>query len=276
MARVIAPVAAAAAVLLTFAPADVTSRRARRSLCDRVARALAAADVDVDARQAVVAWAAGVAVTTLVAGLVLGPLPGGFAFICVAVAPAAWLHANRDRAQRHADLALPALLEAAAASVRAGDSLRTALLAAATATSGHAADDLRDELLLSDRRTAVAVARWEQRWPTANFGLAAAAVSVAIEVGGAAARSLDAVAATIRDRHAIAHDVRVLSTQARVSAFVLGVAPVAFGALAGAIDPSTATFLLASTPGHLCRVVGLALDGIGLLWMQRLTAAVQR
>ncbi len=276
MAALIAAFTAAAAVVLAFAPAGVSPRGASRSLLDRVARALAAADVDADARAAVTGWVCSGAATAVAAALLLGPLVGAVSLACAVGAPAGWLHGNRDRAQRRADEALPELLEAAAASVRAGDSLRTALLAAATTTNGRAADELRDELLLADRRTAVAVSRWAQRWPSANVRLTAAAVAVAMEVGGAAARSLDAVAATIRERQAIAHDVRVLSTQARVSAFVLGIAPIVFGALAGAIDPSTATFLVATTPGHVCLVVGLALDAAGLLWMQRLTAAVQR
>ena len=276
MAGVIAAVAAAAAVLLAFAPADAVPRGRRQSLADRLGRALEGADIDVEARRLALPWVASAVVLALAAAVAGGPLVGAVVLGAMGGAPAAWLHANRDRSRRRADSCLPPLLEAAAAGVRAGESLRTALMAAAASTEGRAAGDLRRELSLPDRRTGAAVLRWEQRWPTANVALAAAAVAVAIEVGGAAARSLDAVAATIRERQAIAHDVRVLSTQARVSAFVLGIAPLVFGALAGVIDPSTATFLVATTPGHLCLVTGLALDAAGLFWMHRLTDAVQR
>ena len=55
-----------------------------------------------------------------------------------------------------------------------------------------------------------------------------------------------------------------------MSALVIGLAPIAFGVFAGSTDPRTAQFLLHTSAGLVLLVVGLTLDGLGWLWMQRL------
>ena len=65
-------------------------------------------------------------------------------------------------------------------------------------------------------------------------------------------------------------ELRALSSQARISALVIGLAPVGFGAFAAATDPRTSEFLLHTPAGLILLVTGLALDGVGWLWMQRL------
>jgi tight adherence protein B len=104
--------------------------------------------------------------------------------------------------------------------------------------------------------------------------LAVAALSLGAETGGASAQAIDGVTATIRTNLAIAGEVRALSSQARLSALVIALAPIAFSFLAFTTDGTTASFLLGTPLGLVCVVLGLGLDAVGWFWMRRLTAAV--
>ena len=185
-----------------------------------------------------------------------------------------------DRRRAHADQAVPDALEVAAGALRAGASLRGALAEAAAVVPPPLAGELAAVVARAESGTRLADALddWSaaRSSPSPSVRLAAAALALASETGGAAARTLDGVAATLRDRHAVQREVQVLATQARVSAAVLGAAPIGFTVVAAAIDPRTAGFLLGTKAGQACLAAGLALDAIGLAWMQHLTRSVGR
>jgi tight adherence protein B len=101
--------------------------------------------------------------------------------------------------------------------------------------------------------------------------LAVAALCLGADTGGAQARAVDGVAMTIRSRLAVAGEVRALASQARVSALVIAVSPVAFGAFAAATDRRSAGFLFRTPLGLSCLVAGLALDAVAAAWMARIT-----
>jgi tight adherence protein C len=100
--------------------------------------------------------------------------------------------------------------------------------------------------------------------------LAAAALALGSEIGGAAARSLDGVADTLRDRNGLQHEVRALSSQARASAVVIGLAPFVFSIVVALTDPGSIAFLLGSPVGLACLTCGLAADALGAWWMRRI------
>ena len=118
-----------------------------------------------------------------------------------------------------------------------------------------------------------AVDRWAAR-PHASpaVRLAAAALGLSVDAGGEAARSMDRVAATLRERRELQAEVHALATQARASAGVLGIAPVAFTALVSTIEPGTVRFLFTTPVGLLCLVGGLGLEAAGALWMARIVS----
>jgi tight adherence protein B len=108
------------------------------------------------------------------------------------------------------------------------------------------------------------------RRPSPGVRLAVAALCLGLDTGGAQARAVDGVAATMRERLGVEAEVRALASQARMSAVVIGLAPLGFGAFAAATDPRTSEFLLHTSVGLALVCVGLLLDGAGWLWMQRL------
>jgi len=98
----------------------------------------------------------------------------------------------------------------------------------------------------------------------------AAALSLASETGGTAARAVDGVAATLRERIEVADEVRALGAQARLSAVVIAVAPIGFGLVAAATDPRTLSFLVSTPVGFACLVAGITLDLLAYAWMRRI------
>ena len=212
-------------------------------------------------------------------GAVLGGLGGGPATALLGLGAAIagpWLllGARRGRAAAAVEAALPPVLEATARGLRAGASLPVALAAAASGAAPAVASDLA---LLTEGAAesglVAALDRWAAARPLPGVRLAGAALALTVEVGGGGARALDGVALTLRQRQAVAGEVRALATQARLSAVVLTLAPVAFAALAAAGDPRTAAVLLRSPVGQGCLAVGLGLDAAGAAWMARITRA---
>jgi tight adherence protein B len=184
------------------------------------------------------------------------------------------LDALHGRAGLEIDRALPDVLEATARSLRSGTSLRIALSEATAHAPPRLHDGLAAAVLAAERGVPLvdAIDAWAGAMPGEGVRLAAAALALSSELGGAAARSLDGVAATLRDRNGLRREVRALSSQARASAVVIGVAPVGFAVLAAAVDPRTLAFLLRTPTGIACLLVGVVLDGLGAAWMHRLAA----
>ena len=180
----------------------------------------------------------------------------------------------RSRRARQADAALPVALESVARSLRSGATLGHAVGEAAAAVPGEVGADLAR---VADHAVAaglvVALDAWAGARPSATVRLAATALILAADTGGAAAAAVDGLAATLRQRLAAAADVRALATQARLSAAVIGAAPVAFAVMSSAADHRAGEFLLGTPAGLACLAAGVALDVTGLLWMARITRA---
>ncbi len=187
----------------------------------------------------------------------------------VAVAIALVLLVVGDRAAVLVDRELPALLATVAAGVRSGASLRVAIGEGAARTRGPVADDLNrlvDELATGHGLVEV-LDRWADARPTAGVRMTGAALSLAAETGGAGARTIDGVAATLRDRLAVDRELAALSSQARASAIVIGLSPLGFVILTGASDPAAWTFFVSTPAGLACLAVGCVLDAAGAAWM---------
>jgi tight adherence protein B len=229
---------------------------------------LEAADLAIDPAVAARCWLAAVGGLAALAGAV-----GGLGLLVVGLAagvllPVIALAAVDDRRDARLERELPALLEAVARSLRSGAAIPAALREAAD-TGSLAAEDLAFVLGDVDRGRPLtgALDRWTERRPVPGVRLAVGALTVALASGGAPARAVDGVAATLRERAEVDREVRALATQARASAVVITVSPLAFAALGVLGDERTATFLLRTPSGLACLAVGVALDGLGAWWM---------
>lgn len=280
-----AALAAVSALLVAGAAHDLTRRRAaaraRRRLAPdapspgppaRFVSALADADLPFRPEHAWLAWL-GAVVAAAAGGLAVAGPPAAVVFLVVAGgAPAVVLRVLRGRADAGAERALPAALELVARSLRGGASFREAL--AEAAPPGRLGGDLRTVVAEAEAGSPLtaALGAWAERRPSRGVRLAVAALALGAESGGATARAVDGVAATLRANDAVAAEARALASQARISALVIALAPVAFTLLAAGADPRTTEFLLRTPVGLGCLAAGLALDAAAAVWMHRLTA----
>jgi tight adherence protein B len=179
-----------------------------------------------------------------------------------------------------ADRELPIVLESVARRLRSGASLAQAV----TEARPDAGCFLRASWEDFSRRARVhGVAVAADGWAAAvsqnspdrpAVRLAAAALALAAETGGAPARAVDGVAATLRSRAAVESELRALTSQAKASAAVIALSPLAFAAFSGVTDPRIAAFARTSA-GTILVLAGLGLDGLGAWWMARLCRSVQ-
>ncbi|MGI9120234.1 MAG: type II secretion system F family protein [Acidimicrobiales bacterium] len=239
---------------------------------DWVARRLVASGV-IDGTGLWAGWLVALATGVPTAVLVGGP---GLAVVVAAAAvgaPVGAMLVTSGRADRLLEQGLPDALEGMARSLRTSASLRQAVEEAGGTTPGLLGDDLRGVAVevANGEALANALDAWGGRRPLPGVRLAVSALGLGAETGGAHARSLDGVAATIRSRMAVGREVRALSSQARLSGVVITLAPLGFSALAAATDDRTAGFLLRTPLGLVCLTAGLVLDGVAALWMHRLS-----
>lgn len=242
----------------------------------RLSSALADAALDVAPDAIATGAVAGGGVACVVGALLGGP---ALAFLLPALLGAGAvgaLVALRGRGDRLYAQTLPLGLDLVARSLRTGASLHQAVGEAGDATPGAVGSDLRAiaaECRLG-RPLVAAVEAWAVRRPLPAVRLAAAALCLGAETGGAQARAVDGVAATLREHAALHGEVRALTSQARTSALVIAVAPVLFCALTVAVDPASASFLLRTPLGLTLLAVGVGLDALSAAWMHRLTSRV--
>ncbi len=212
-----------------------------------------------------------------VLGASFGAVQSGFVGACigapvgVAVALVV-LRANRHRRDRVIEAQLPGFLEAIARGLRTGLQLGPAAVEAASSTPPPLLDEvtpLADELRRG-LRSAEVFDRWARRRPGSGAGLAAAAMAFAATAGGARARAIDGVAATLRDRAALEMEVRSLTAQARASAMMIAALPAGFMLMAASVGDHSAGFLFTTRLGWAILACGLGLDVIGGLWMRRI------
>jgi tight adherence protein B len=181
------------------------------------------------------------------------------------------------RAVARRDEQLPEALERIASALRAGRSIGTAVCDTAAAAEPPLGPELSHAAAALD--AGAGLERAVQAWvtvagPSRDVALAATAIGLGGRAGGEVARALDRVAATLRERRELRAEVRALATQARASAGVLTVAPLAFAAIVSTVEPGVVGFLVGSPIGWLCLAAGLGLDGLGALWMARIVRSV--
>jgi tight adherence protein B len=205
-------------------------------------------------------------------GATAGPVAAIVLPVGAVASGAVALRMAAGRGARRADAALPELLEHAARALRAGFDLAPALDRAAATVGGPHGRQVRAAV----RRMGAgapfpdAVAPWIEAQPRRPVRSAVAALEVAIGSGGARARALDGVAASIRSQAALDAEILALASQTRASAAVLVTLPLVFGVVGSLADPRLAHTLLATGPGLACLVGATVLDLIGAWWMQRI------
>lgn len=180
------------------------------------------------------------------------------------------------RARRREVAQLPEVLHLLARALRAGRTLHHAI--GHVATDPAAGEGFRHAARRVDDGAPVRVEidRWAAALGHPDADLVRAVVNTGASTGSALAASFDRAAATLRERADLQREIRALTAQARASALLLTIAPLAFLVVVAVADPAVVGAGLASGPGRLALVVGVMLDLAGWVWMRRLAEAVER
>ena len=214
------------------------------------------------------------------AGWSFAALPGGLlGFTAGLTAPVAALSFRRGEQDRRLAEGLPDFLESVARSLRSGSSLPQAAL---ETIDGPPALTWPLSEELGEVRSGIAsgapfqqvLEDWRDRRQLRAVALAVAAMSLGAGVGGERARSIDAVAYTLREHQALRQELAVSAAQARISAVVVAGLPLMFLLLAGSVGGQGGQFLLGTSAGIACLIGGVALNCAGAWWMRRIVKQV--
>lgn len=235
-----------------------------------------ASGLAVTPEQAWSAWLGTAGVAAVLAVALGGPFLGGVAVAGVAALPPVAFGVLRRRRATSYDDALIAALDALARSIRSGASLSQAVREAATAVPGPVGADLSRVSSSVGRGVTLeaALRDWVARNDRPAVRLAVGALGLASQTGGPPARVVEDVATALRGRQHLEREAVALAAQAKLSAVVVGVAPIGFALLACVVDRRNAHLLFGTPIGIGCVTVGLALDAVGALWMRRISASV--
>jgi tight adherence protein B len=109
-----------------------------------------------------------------------------------------------------------------------------------------------------------------ERMSSADFAWAVMAVGIQREVGGNLAELLDTVAETMIQRERLRREVRSLTAEGRVSAFILGLMPVGLGLMMFAVNRDYISKLFNTGIGQGMLAGSSVLAIFGFIWMKKI------
>ncbi|MDH4113765.1 MAG: type II secretion system F family protein [Actinomycetota bacterium] len=167
---------------------------------------------------------------------------------------------------------LPDVLTIMASSLRAGHSFMQALDTVAREIPQPAATEFQrvvSEIRLG-RPTDDALEALAMRVGSPDFRWAVLAVNIQREVGGNLAEILDNVADTLRERAMMRRQIRVLTAEGRLSAWVLTGLPIAIGVYMYAVNPDYIGLLFTTKLGLFMLGTAVILLVLGIFWMRKI------
>jgi tight adherence protein B len=107
------------------------------------------------------------------------------------------------------------------------------------------------------------------RMKSRDFAWVVMAIRIQREVGGNLAELLTTVSNTLRERETLRRQVRVLSAEGRLSAWILGLLPIVFALYLVIAQPKYLKPLVSEALGWFLIVIGVVLLTVGALWMRK-------
>jgi len=106
-----------------------------------------------------------------------------------------------------------------------------------------------------------------------DFEWVVQAIDIHRQVGGDLAQVLDNVAATMRERNQLRRQVKALTAEGRISAYILLALPIFLALLIHFINPGYFTELTSGL-GLVMSIAGVVLMAVGAVWMRKLCRLV--
>ena len=110
----------------------------------------------------------------------------------------------------------------------------------------------------------------DKRVSSPDFSLVVTAVLIQQQVGGDLAHILDTISDTIQDRIRMRREIHTLTSQGRMSGYVLGVLPFALGAFISVVNPGYIEPLFTERLGQIAIGIAVVMVLIGFIVIQRI------
>ncbi len=191
--------------------------------------------------------------------------------VVMAFAPKRWLASRgRARATRFAQ-DLPQALQILASALRSGLSFSQAFETLAKQDRGEVGTQFRQALTEVEYGSPLepALKRVAERMSSLDLQWLVSALEIQREIGGSLSGILDTLAETIRGRAEVAREVRVLSAEGKLSAYILLALPIVIAALLAVIQPSYISFFWSEPIGWLLVLAATLLVIGGWFWLKR-------
>lgn len=103
-----------------------------------------------------------------------------------------------------------------------------------------------------------------------DFAWVVLAIGIQRQVGGNLAELLTTVASTLRDREAVRRQIKVLSAEGRLSAYILIALPFLIAGYVALVNPDFLAVLTGEKVGQIMIGMALTLMGLGVVWMRKI------
>jgi tight adherence protein B len=158
-------------------------------------------------------------------------------------------------------------------SLRAGHSLLRAVDAVARESPAPTSEELAR--VVNETRLGMelddSLDQTAKRMDSDDFSWVAQAIGIHREVGGDLAEVLDRVAGTIRERNQIKRQVKTLSAEGKMSAYILMALPVLIAGVLSIISPEyISQFVTNGLVGYALIVIAVLMFAVGGFWMSRI------
>ncbi|HUG07782.1 MAG TPA: type II secretion system F family protein [Acidimicrobiia bacterium] len=244
----------------------------RRGLLSGMNSTLEQANIPMSAGEAIMAMVGLAAVAGIMVAIFNGLLTGLISFFIFLLVIMFLIRFTGSREKRRFEKQLPDTLTLMSTSLRAGYSLLQATEAVSSEAPdptarefGRAISEARLGITVSDALTGIV-----ERTQSQDFEWAVMAIEIQREVGGNLAEVLQTVADTMRARNRLKGEIRALTAEGRISAFVLGSLPFAMALFLWTTNRAYLQPLLDNTFGQIAIGVGLLLMAGGVFWLKKI------
>lgn len=245
---------------------------AQRGLTSGVNAALEQANIPLSPGEAITA-AFGIAIIAGLFGWLYSGAIGGLIFFAIVIALVFGLiNWAGSREKRRFENQLPDTLTLLSTSLRAGYSLLQAVEAVAAEAPDPTAREFGRAIAEArlGRSVTEALDGITERTQSKDFEWAVMAIEIQREVGGNLAEVLQTVADTMLQRNRLRGEIRALTAEGRISAFVLGALPFVMGLFLWSTNRDYIQPLFEETFGLIALGVGGVLMAAGIVWLRKI------
>ena len=220
----------------------------------------------------VLSVASGILGAMLLGSLARSTAVGVVGLILVSAVPVVIMRVRIERRRRRFVDQLPQTLQLLAGSLRAGYGLLQAIDTVVQESGEPTSSEL--SRVLTEARLGMpldqALEGMAQRLDSEDFHWVVLAIGIQREVGGNLAELLTTVAETMRNRAALRRQVRVLSAEGRMSAWVVGLMPFFVAFALQVVNPGYVGELFEQFAGIVMFIMGVVLLLLGAFWLSRI------